>query len=96
MVRQEHAAVLREGLARLAKFGHPSINEIVNDSLLRYAAAIAPYCKCPQRAFVQKEGKFACLDCGRRYQRETGKDFSVIPPEPKAALNEPKDTPSEP
>lgn len=82
MVQQKHARILREGLARLAKLGHPAINEVVNTALLGYAKAVAPYCKCTDRAWVQKEGKQACLDCGRRYPHAVPKLEGGLPPEP--------------
>ena len=75
VVRQEDAAILREGLAHACRRAHPSVRQHLIGYLSRYAAAVKEYCACPQQVYSPKEGEntFACLDCGKRVQKEKPK-----------------------
>lgn len=67
MVKQEHARILREAVAKLTKLGNPFVTSICVGALQQYARAIKPTCECVDTVFIATENKAACLDCGRRH-----------------------------
>jgi len=81
VVLQKHAAILREGLAFACKKAHPLVRPKLIGYLTQYANAVKEYCECPQQSWVPKEGPntYACLDCGKRVQKEKAQDQIVDP-----------------
>ena len=71
-VNQEDSKILREALASVYKSAPPVIKQRIHDSLSQFAVSVGAYCQCPERVFVEKENKFACLDCGRRHRKVKG------------------------
>ena len=73
MVKQRHAAILRECLAWASRRTPPTVQKKILTDLARYAQEVREYCECPQRVFIDREKKYACLDCGQRHGVATGK-----------------------
>jgi len=67
-IKQQDAALLREGLAWCYKISPPNVQKRIHGILKRYALEVAKYCECPERVYIKAEGKFACLDCGERHE----------------------------
>jgi len=63
----KHVRILREALAKMASTGTPLVSIYLNQQMREFARQIQPTCTCPERAFVDSEGKDACLFCGRRH-----------------------------
>ncbi len=74
-VKQSDARILRETLAKVSKLGNPLVKMYAVKALQAYAAAVKPYCQCPEKVLVSKENMEACLDCGQRHPP------TVTPPE---------------
>lgn len=78
--------ILRETLAKLARFGHPLVARVASVALTKYAAQIKQYCQHPEKVFLPTENRDACLDCGNRSLPEVaqlnlgGENAALIPP----------------
>ena len=77
-VKQQDAKILRECLAGLYHKAPILIQQKIHIALLSYAKAVSKYCECHDRSWVEKENKFACLDCGTRYRKQEGKDVLEV------------------
>lgn len=66
-VKQRDAKILREALAGLYSKVPPMAQRKILTALSEYGARVGEYCECPEVAFIEKEKKFACLDCGKRH-----------------------------
>jgi len=68
--------ILRECLSGIFNIIPPIAQTKVHTALKYYATRISEYCKCKDYAYVARESKNACLDCGRRFDLE--KDLEVV------------------
>ena len=59
--------LLRERLAWCFKKSPPMIQDQIHKTLLQFAENVKEYCKCDEQAYIAKEGKNACLNCGKRH-----------------------------
>ena len=69
LYKNEHVRILRERLVWVYKRSPPQIQELINQSLLKFAEAVKEYCQCEERVWVKTENKFACLNCGTRHDK---------------------------
>lgn len=65
-------AILRECLAGLYKQVPPVLKKKIHDALSHFALSVKGYCQCENKSFVGNENKFACLNCGTRYENKEG------------------------
>ena len=77
-VLQKDARLLRECLCGLVSKVPPMFQQKIHQTLLAYAAAVRPYCKCQDRTLVAKEKMYACLDCGKRHKNPPGNDLELV------------------
>lgn len=77
-VKQKDARLLRECLAWIHGHSPPMIQKRVNTVLLDYAKQVGQYCTCSEKSFLQKEGLFACLDCGHRHKTANGQRIKEL------------------
>lgn len=72
VILQCDAKILREYLAGLIKYLPPQIAVVAIKILKQYADAVKPYCQCPEKVYIEKENRHACLDCGYRHKKAGG------------------------
>lgn len=68
MLKQKDVRILRESLVWAFKRLQPQDQVKVVADLKRFSKQIESYCECPERVFIAKENKEACLDCGKRIE----------------------------
>ena len=59
------ARILRETVARMASMSDSNF-KMCRRALLAYKESIARHCDHHENMWMQNEGCFACLDCGKR------------------------------
>lgn len=67
LFRAVDVRLLRERLAWVHKRSPVQIQEQINQTLLSFAMKVKEYCKCEEQVFINKENKYACLNCGTRH-----------------------------
>jgi predicted helicase len=67
MFKAKDVRLLRERLAWCYKVSPVSIQQQIHNTLTKFSENIKEYCLCEEKAFVSRENKWACLNCGKRY-----------------------------
>lgn len=74
VILQKDFRILRECLVWAQKQAPPHVKQLIHQKIIKFSESIKSYCTCPERVYVDKEGKYACLDCGQRHWKPEGKD----------------------
>lgn len=70
--KAKDVAILRECLANVCKRTPPGLQQKIIDSLKLFALSIKEYCMCEDKVYIEKENRFACLNCGTRHRNKNG------------------------
>ena len=70
--KAEHIRILRESLVWSHSKAPAYVKKKIINDLLRFADSIKELCQCEDKAFLEQEKKYACLNCGRRHKSEEG------------------------
>ena len=64
--------ILREALSAIHKKAPPLIQHRIETALLDFANATMDICQCDEKVYIEKENKFACLNCGYLHRSKEG------------------------
>lgn len=64
--------ILREALSAVHKKAPPLIQKRIQTALLDFANSCVEVCQCEEKVFIERENKFACLNCGYRHTKKEG------------------------